>query len=162
MLTAPATALMNQLSCSKKMLLISTAFIIPIVITLFFLVSEQLIAINFAKKESTGIEYIVPVRQLIQHFPEHRGMTNAYLLGNKSFKSKILAKRKQLAEDLRLIDEIDQQLGEQLGTSAQWRAIKTNWRRLEADAFDSPTKAGSRYFCESLFWASQPKQAAKT
>jgi transposase-like protein len=23
-------------------------------------------------------------------------------------------------------------------------------------------RAGSRYFCESLFWASQPKQAAKT
>ncbi|WP_221893662.1 hypothetical protein [Bathymodiolus japonicus methanotrophic gill symbiont] len=23
-------------------------------------------------------------------------------------------------------------------------------------------KSGSRYFCESLFWASQPKQAAKT
>ena len=23
-------------------------------------------------------------------------------------------------------------------------------------------QAGSRYFCESLFWASQPKQAAKT
>jgi hypothetical protein len=23
-------------------------------------------------------------------------------------------------------------------------------------------KEGSRYFCESLFWASQPKQAAKT
>jgi Na+-driven multidrug efflux pump len=23
-------------------------------------------------------------------------------------------------------------------------------------------EAGSRYFCESLFWASQPKQAAKT
>ncbi|WP_263458798.1 hypothetical protein [Bathymodiolus japonicus methanotrophic gill symbiont] len=22
--------------------------------------------------------------------------------------------------------------------------------------------SGSRYFCESLFWASQPKQAAKT
>ncbi|WP_221901131.1 hypothetical protein [Bathymodiolus platifrons methanotrophic gill symbiont] len=22
--------------------------------------------------------------------------------------------------------------------------------------------AGSRYFCESLFWVSQPKQAAKT
>jgi hypothetical protein len=24
------------------------------------------------------------------------------------------------------------------------------------------TIPGSRYFCESLFWASQPKQAAKT
>ncbi|WP_221899782.1 GTP-binding protein [Bathymodiolus platifrons methanotrophic gill symbiont] len=27
---------------------------------------------------------------------------------------------------------------------------------------DQQTTAGSRYFCESLFWASQPKQAAKT
>ncbi|ORU94778.1 MAG: hypothetical protein A6F70_09920 [Cycloclasticus sp. symbiont of Bathymodiolus heckerae] len=27
---------------------------------------------------------------------------------------------------------------------------------------DCATDAGSRYFCESLFWASQPKQAAKT
>ncbi|WP_221895509.1 hypothetical protein [Bathymodiolus japonicus methanotrophic gill symbiont] len=24
------------------------------------------------------------------------------------------------------------------------------------------SRSGSRYFCESLFWASQPKQAAKT
>ena len=27
---------------------------------------------------------------------------------------------------------------------------------------DNYKDAGSRYFCESLFWASQPKQAAKT
>jgi hypothetical protein len=30
---------------------------------------------------------------------------------------------------------------------------------LDSEIFIS---AGSRYFCESLFWASQPKQAAKT
>jgi hypothetical protein len=28
--------------------------------------------------------------------------------------------------------------------------------------FYANKEAGSRYFCESLFWASQPKQAAKT
>ena len=27
---------------------------------------------------------------------------------------------------------------------------------------DKDKEAGSHYFCESLFWASQPKQAAKT
>ncbi|WP_221902007.1 ParB N-terminal domain-containing protein [Bathymodiolus platifrons methanotrophic gill symbiont] len=32
--------------------------------------------------------------------------------------------------------------------------------RLEI--LDGHHRAGSRYFCESLFWASQPKQAAKT
>ncbi|GAW85008.1 hypothetical protein bplSymb_SCF00208P028 [Bathymodiolus platifrons methanotrophic gill symbiont] len=34
----------------------------------------------------------------------------------------------------------------------------TNNNSSEADNENS----GSRYFCESLFWASQPKQAAKT
>ena len=32
-------------------------------------------------------------------------------------------------------------------------------RHQDADLF---VGSGSRYFCESLFWASQPKQAAKT
>lgn len=96
MLTAPAVTLMNQFSCSKKMLFISIAFITPLVITMYLLVSEQLKTIEFSKNEQLGVEYIVPLRQLIQHFPEHRGMTNAYLSGNENFKSKIHAQRKQL------------------------------------------------------------------
>ena len=141
MLTGPATALMNQLSCSKKMLLISMAFITPLILTLYLLVSEQQETINFSQNEQLGIEYIVPVRQLIQHFPEHRGMTNAYLSGNESFKIKILAKRKQIAEDIRLIDQVDQRLGQQLDTTTQWNNIKASWSRLESEAFDEPAKA---------------------
>jgi len=140
MLTAPATALMNKLNCSKKMLLISIAFITPLIITLYLLVSEQMVAVKFAENEITGVEYIVPVRRLIQHFPEHRGMTNAYLAGNESFKAKILAKRKQLAEDIRLIDEVDQKLGAKFGTSSQWSRIKSTWSRLESEAFNGPAK----------------------
>lgn len=122
------------------MLLISIAFITPLILTTFFLVSEQMIAVKFAKSELTGVEYIVPVRQLIQHFPEHRGMTNAYLSGNENFKEKILAKRKQLIEDIRLIDEVDQHLGTQLGTTNQWNKIKASWKQLEAEAFYGPAK----------------------
>ena len=33
------------------------------------------------------------------------------------------------------------------------------WKQMGMKAL---LNAGSRYFCESLFWASQPKQAAKT
>jgi len=140
MLTSPATALMNQFSCSKKMQLISIAFITPLILTTYFLVSEQMIAVKFAKSELTGVEYIIPVRQLIQHFPEHRGMTNAYLSGNESFKEKILAKRKQLTEDIRVINEVDLRLGAQLGTTNQWNKIKSTWTQLEAEAFYGPGK----------------------
>jgi uncharacterized phage infection (PIP) family protein YhgE len=99
MLTAPATVLMNKFSCSKKMLIISLAFIIPLVTTYYFLFSEQMIAISFAQKEQRGLEYIIPLRQLIQHIPELRGMTNGFLTGNKIFKEKILAKRRQITEE---------------------------------------------------------------
>lgn len=140
MFVAPATALMNKLSCSKKMILISIAFITPLIFTTLFLVNEQLVDIKFAESEARGLEYIIPVRQLIQSFPEHRGMTNAYLSGNEGFKAKILAKRKQLANDIRLIDEVDQRLGMQLGTSDKWNRIKNTWAKLEAEAFNGPAK----------------------
>ncbi|TXL13871.1 hypothetical protein BMR05_09535, partial [Methylococcaceae bacterium HT4] len=32
----------------------------------------------------------------------------------------------------------------------------------KGEQIENPEHSGSRYFCESLFWASQPKQAAKT
>ena len=140
MLTAPATALMNQLSCSKKMLLISIAFIIPLVITMYLLVNQQLKTINFSQNEQLGVEYIVPLRQLIQHFPEHRGMTNAFLSGKGSFRPKIMDKRAQLVKDIQLLDGIDQRLGKQLETTSQWNGIKSTWRSLESDAFNGPAK----------------------
>lgn len=121
------------------MLLISIAFITPLVITLFLLISQQMISIKQAKNELIGVEYIISVRQLIQHLPEHRGMTNAYLSGNNSFKEKIFSKRTQLANDIRLIDKIDKRLGKQLATTTHWNTIKNKWHRLENDAFNKPS-----------------------
>ncbi|WP_221900838.1 hypothetical protein [Bathymodiolus platifrons methanotrophic gill symbiont] len=52
-----------------------------------------------------------------------------------------------------------------LASLARYRALRIGkfpcafWRLSSRPGL---TAAGSRYFCESLFWASQPKQAAKT
>jgi transposase InsO family protein len=35
-------------------------------------------------------------------------------------------------------------------------------KRMTGDLVAQALTQASRYFCESLFWASQPKQAAKT
>ncbi len=139
MLITPATALMNRLQCSGKMLLISLAFMTPLVITLSLLLNEQLTAIDVAQKEQTGLQYIVPLRQLVQHFPEHRGMTNAYLSGNSTFKSKLFAERQKIAQDIKAVDAVDAQLGISLGVSSQWHTIKLTWQRLEAEAFSGQT-----------------------
>lgn len=99
MFFSPATMLMNRLCCGKKMLVISTAFMIPIILTLFLLTKEILNTIAFTQSEKLGVEYILPLRQLIQHFPEHRGMTNAYLSGKQQFYEKIMSKRQQITQD---------------------------------------------------------------
>jgi hypothetical protein len=107
MLTGPETALMNQFRCSKKMLLISIAFFIPLIITLSLLAGEQLRTIKFSQNEPLGVESIVPVRLLVQHIPEHRGMTNAYLSSNENFRVKTLETKKQIANEIPLIDRVD-------------------------------------------------------
>ncbi len=139
MLTQSATAIMNRLRCSNKMLLISIAFLTPLILTFSLLIKEQLAAIDKAEKEQQGLKYIIPLRQLIQHFPEHRGMTHAYLSGKTEFKRPLLSKREQITQDIQAIDKIDQQLGALLSSRSQWSTIKVTWQRLQADAFTGQT-----------------------
>ncbi len=140
MLFSPAVSLMNQLRCSQKMLLISAAFLIPLIIAVFMFVAESNRSLKFANKQLQGLEYIQPLRQLIQHMPEHRGMTNAYLSGNQTLTSKIHAKRKQISADIQQVDDIDAQLGESLQSTRQWQAIKQTWQQLQHDALNGQDK----------------------
>ena len=81
----PAIQLMNKLSYPKKMLLISVVFLIPIILLISLLLNQLGTGIASAEKEMRGLEYIKTVRQLYQHMPQHRGMTNAYLNGASSY-----------------------------------------------------------------------------
>ncbi len=141
MLVTIATTLMNRFSCSKKMLIISFAFILPLAITLFFLINLKLENVNHAKKERIGLDYIKPLINIIQHLPEHRGMTNVYLSGNADFKPKILAKRRQIAEDIVQINAVDETLGGRLDSTRAWEDIKNTWAKLESDAFHGQAKS---------------------
>lgn len=132
----PAKYFMNRLGLRNKMLVISAIFTAPIVLILYLLISEMLVAINLAQQEQQGVEAISEVRQLLQHVPEHRGMTNAYLSGNRGIKPKILDKRLSIGDDIARINAIHEQYGESLKTTQRWNRIKTTWRQLEATAFD--------------------------
>ncbi len=140
MLTAPAPALMNQVSMSKKMLIISIAFLIPLVTAQGLFFNQQWSEIKLDKQEMRGIRYIAVLRQLVQHFPEHRGMTNAYLSGAKQLKAKILTKRQQISQDVAAIDAVNAELGIELEATAGWQGIKTTWQGLKNDAFAGEQK----------------------
>lgn len=135
-----AESLMNKLTFPKKMALIAAVFLIPIIIASSLLLSELSSGISETEREQQGLLYISTVRQLYQNLPQHRGMTNAYLNGNISFKAKIMAKRKEIIADVAAIDTIDQQLGSTFNTSLLWNEIKQDWKTVENNAFRDPAK----------------------
>ncbi|NOQ81862.1 MAG: HAMP domain-containing protein [Methylophaga sp.] len=135
-----AIMLMNKLAYPKKMLLISIVFLIPIILLITLLLNQLAAGTANTEKEIRGLEYIKTVRQLYQHMPQHRGMTNAYLNGASHFRGKILDKREAIVADIATIDDINDRFGDEFKTHALWSEIKQDWKALEPQAFFNPAK----------------------
>ncbi|MCX4187704.1 methyl-accepting chemotaxis protein [Methylophaga sp. OBS4] len=135
-----AVSLMNKLSYPKKMAVIAVIFLVPLTITFLLLVGSLSTGITAGKQEQKGLRYINEVRQLYQHLPQHRGMTNTYRNGNTTFESKIMAKRQEIAADIAGIDAVNAELGAEFNTDALWADIKNEWAQVEKRAFSAPSK----------------------
>ena len=57
-----APTMFRNLSTSTKLIVLCGAFIVAIAVAIYALVAEQQIAIEFAKKELTGVQYIEAIR----------------------------------------------------------------------------------------------------
>ena len=130
--------ILYRLSIRNKLRLISASFIFPIMILLFMFAMEKTKEINFAETELTGVEYISPLRVLMSDIAKHRGMTNALLNGNESFKDKLPEVRNNIAKDIQKIESIHQHLGKQLKIDEAWQAVKTDWNQLAEKATKLP------------------------
>ncbi|HHW78881.1 MAG TPA: HAMP domain-containing protein, partial [Xanthomonadaceae bacterium] len=128
--------ILNRLKIWQKLALLAAALGMPIALLTYLLVAEKNLAIDFAHQEIRGVQYLQPVRALLQHLAEHRGMSNAYLSGDASFREKITAKQSQLAEDLKAVDTVDTQYGGFLNSADSWQAIKVDWQNLGASVFN--------------------------
>jgi len=131
----PSIALMSRLSYPKKMSLIIMLFAVTLAVISALLISELNSKIEATKKEPQGLEHIKTIRKLYQHLAQHRGMTNAFLHGSLEYKSKILAKRKEINTDIAAIDIMDAKYGAVFDSHDYWLTIKQDWKKLEQRAF---------------------------
>ncbi len=132
--------ILNNLKVWQKLALVVVALSVPILLLAYLLIKEMNVAIDFARLEIQGVQYLQPARALVQHFAEHRGMSNAYLNGDGSFREKIAAKQVQLAEDIKAMDAVDAEYGAVLNSAGSWRAIKEDWQNLVAGVLNLPAK----------------------
>lgn len=126
----PAVALMNRLRYSYKFGMIALLLIASVSITVFMLITELNEAIENAKKERLGLEYINSTRKLLEDVQKHRGMVNAYLGGDASFKGQVDQKQSDINGDISAVDQVDKRYGEALKSTEKWNKLKTDLRTV--------------------------------
>ena len=138
-LFSPAEGIMNRLRFPKKFVLISLVFSIPIFALSYLYLSVLTDEIEFIEKEKIGVEYVITMRSLVEYIPKHRGMTNAYLNGNESFKPKIMDVRMIIDASPKQLKKIDDQYGETIGSRTDAEHLPENfikaWEDLKSRSF---------------------------
>ncbi len=106
-LVQPAVLIMNKLPFKTKLVLsISVLFI------LLILPSRALFINHYTKHhmyndQIIGLSYITHIQDLIQLIQKHRGLTNGYLAGNRSFKKAILENETKTSQYLSKLQNFD-------------------------------------------------------
>ncbi|MCF6235255.1 MAG: hypothetical protein L3J70_02565 [Gammaproteobacteria bacterium] len=81
----------------------------------------------FIRHQRQGIGAIGEIRKLIEFMPQHRGMSNSLLLGDDSFKEKIIEVQNKVDKSIQEIDKT----GDIEGKLLRWKIIKADWVSLK-------------------------------
>ncbi len=139
-ISSPAVALLNNLNFTRKFVLIFVLSFLPIGYIVYNIVSEHAQAIADTELERQGLQYMSTLRPLFEHMAQTRGMTNAYLHGNTGLKNKIESKQALVTSDLRLLLEVDAELGGILKTGDKANTIQREWANVINNAFNLEPK----------------------
>jgi len=143
---APAIKISNLLSFKAKFFLVSLLCVIPLCFFFSVLTAEQWQRVDRAEYELRASSYVVPLRKLLEHIAQTRGMTNVYLNGDQSNQTKILIKRKSVEQDFKQLLKIDNELGDVLATQALPSQLEKQWYAITGTAFSSqPIEVFQRY-----------------
>ncbi len=114
----------------QKLVLAGMLAVIPVVmLTVLFLQSrnEQ---ITRTESALAGLEYVTPMRQLLERLSQHRSAASAFLSGDASVGPMLMSVQAQVDQSVGVLSQIEQRRGRGLGTTASWESIRVRWQDL--------------------------------
>ncbi|MGL1958904.1 MAG: bacteriohemerythrin [Colwellia sp.] len=141
LILAPAIKLSNKLSFKAKFVLVSLLCVAPLLFFFSVLIQQQWQIVEDANYEHNASRFIIPLRRLVEHVAQTRGMTNVYLNGNQAIKTKILSKRAQVNTDFQSLSNIDRELQTVLATKGVPSELLIRWKSITNNAFNGEAKA---------------------
>jgi len=133
----------RNLKIGRKLILLGVVFSVPVAVLLFLLIKEQNIAIDFGENERRGVEYIKPVRHLLQDIQKHQV---AFL--NGAADTSVI--EKQIEDHLRSAQDVDGRYGKDLKTTHGLAGLAEKWSStksliLRSSSNSKPENINSAY-----------------
>ncbi|MCD9022194.1 methyl-accepting chemotaxis protein [Cohnella silvisoli] len=137
MILKPALFILNSLKYGYKFLLIGILILIPLAVTMYYLVVELNRGYEFAYDERTGVEYNLGLQAMMSAVDEHRRL--AVSGGDQAQTAEALVDRK-IAE----MDITDRNLGAALEASKDWEKLKQHWTMIKTSGAAMSAKQSSQ------------------
>ena len=110
---------LRKLRIWQKLLISSLAYLLPISILLYFVVSSIHSSIRFAEIELKGIQVLSPLDDLVGFLINDQRISHFYLDGDKKLKEQLKASQKQVSHTVEALMEAVSDKEEMLGIDSQ-------------------------------------------
>ena len=120
--------MLNKLTIRQRLAVLTLAFLIPVFALLYFLVREQSLAINFARKELAGLEYLRVMRPLLADLLTQRDLRVALAAGDLSREADLARRLEAVETNFEIAEAASGNLSIPLVSTGQIRSIQQLWQ----------------------------------
>lgn len=145
-LFVPGISLLNRLKYAQKFTLISLIALIPLVFLIGVLLSQLNDEHIVLEKEQHGLLVVAALRPLLEHLPQHRGLTNTYHSGKRELRNKIMDLRQVIEQDFVAIHSLPAKTFESVNLGTKLSDLEDEWHKLTKRSFsDEPSEVFSSH-----------------
>ncbi|MBI5437719.1 MAG: diguanylate cyclase, partial [Nitrosomonadales bacterium] len=130
---APAIALLNRLSYTKKFTLLWLLSMIAIAVAVYSLFASLDRAIHLSQRQLEGIELVKPISRAAQTIQFHRGLSVALLSGNEAVRNQRADREKKAAA---AFEAMEGKLSANMSSGEDFRLIRSSWEQLRQKGLD--------------------------
>jgi methyl-accepting chemotaxis protein len=123
--------MIRNLKIWQKLLLAGALAVIPVVMLSLLFLQSRNEQIARTQAELSGLEYVSPMRRLIESLPLHRSAASAVLSGDSSAGRALSDARTRVDAAVAELTAIERRKGRELGTKAAWDSIRVRWEDLK-------------------------------
>lgn len=127
--------ILRNMKIGQKLALVVIVMGAPIAVLVYLFIDARNVQIEAASREIQGVQYLAPMRQLLEHLPMHREAADQLLRGDAEARGRMLEAQTAVDADVLALDSEDSGQEGPFTARVRWEQFKSDWRRLKEDIF---------------------------